>query len=46
MKKTLMRSAVCLLLVAGAVLTADAANKTRLGTAGAQELLIPVRRST
>ena len=35
MKKTLMRSAVCLLLVAGAVLTADAANKSRLGTANA-----------
>ncbi len=42
MKNTLMRSVVCLLLVASLVVTADAANKSRVGTAGAQELLLPV----
>lgn len=42
MKNTLMRSVVCLVLVACVAMTAGAANKSRVGTAGAQELLIPV----
>ena len=38
-----MRSAVCLILLLGMTsATAFAANKNRIGTAGAQELLIPV----
>jgi hypothetical protein len=37
------RSVVCLALILGMVVTtAEAANKDRIGTAGAQELLIPV----
>lgn len=42
MKNTLIRSVVCMMLLASVVLTADAANKSRIGTAGAPELLIPV----
>ncbi len=42
MKNTLMRLVVCLLLLASVVVTTNAANKDRIGTAGAQELLIPV----
>lgn len=42
MKNTLMRSVVCLVLAASLVATGFAANKSRVGTAGAQELLIPV----
>ncbi len=42
MKNTLMRSVLCLLLVVCVVAVADAANGSRIGTAGAQELLIPV----
>jgi hypothetical protein len=42
MKNTLMRSVLCLLLVVCVVFTASAANKSRIGTAGAPELLIPV----
>ena len=42
MKNTLMRSVLCLLLVVSVVAVSDAANQSRVGTAGAQELLIPV----
>jgi hypothetical protein len=42
MKNTLVRSVLCLLLVVSLVTLADAANPSRVGTAGAQELLIPV----
>jgi hypothetical protein len=42
MKNTLMRSVLCLLLAVSIVAVADAANGSRIGTAGAQELLIPV----
>jgi hypothetical protein len=42
MKNTLVRSALCLLLMVSLVTLADAANPSRIGTAGAQELLIPV----
>ncbi len=42
MKNTLMRSVLCLLLAVCVVAVADAANGSRIGTAGAQELLIPV----
>ena len=43
MVSKLMQSVVCLVLLFGIVtMTADAANKNRTGTAGAQELLIPV----
>lgn len=42
MKNTLMRSVLCLLLAVCVVAVADAANESRIGTAGAQELLIPV----
>jgi hypothetical protein len=42
MNNTLMRSVLCLLLAVCVVSVADAANGSRIGTAGAQELLIPV----
>jgi hypothetical protein len=42
MKNTLVRSVLCLLLAVFVVAVADAANGSRIGTAGAQELLIPV----
>jgi hypothetical protein len=43
MVSKLMRSVLCLVLLFGVVtMTVDAANKSRIGTAGAQELLIPV----
>jgi hypothetical protein len=42
MKNTLRRSVVCLVLVFSVAILADAANKSRIGTAGAQELLVPV----
>ena len=42
MKNAITRLAVCLVLVAGITANADAANKDRIGTAAAQELLIPV----
>ena len=43
MTSTAMRSVLCLLLVCGILaMPAFAANKNRIGTAGAQELLIPV----
>ncbi|HTX98943.1 MAG TPA: PorV/PorQ family protein [Bacteroidota bacterium] len=42
MKNTMMRSVLCLLLVVSVVAVSDAANPSRIGTAGAQELLIPV----
>ena len=42
MKNTLMRSVLCLLLAVCVVAVADAGNQSRIGTAGAQELLIPV----
>ena len=42
MKNTLMLLAVFVVLAACVLTTADAANKSRIGTAGAQELLIPV----
>jgi hypothetical protein len=42
MKSTLMRSILCLLLVVFVVASAAAENTSRIGTAGAQELLIPV----
>ncbi len=42
MKNALMRSVLCLLLVVSVVAVTDAANQSRIGTAGAQELLIPV----
>lgn len=46
MKNTCMRAAMCLVLLAGVALHATAANKSRIGTAGAQELLIPVGART
>ena len=46
MKNTCMRAAMCLVLLAGVALNATAANKSRIGTAGAQELLIPVGART
>jgi hypothetical protein len=46
MKNTGMRAAMCLALLASFAFTADAANKSRIGTAGAQELLIPVGART
>jgi len=43
MTRNLMRTVVCLVLVLGMLsVTAFAGNKNRIGTAGAQELLIPV----
>jgi hypothetical protein len=43
MVSKMMRLVVCLVLLVGiATMSADAANKSRIGTAGAQELLIPV----
>ncbi len=42
MKNTLVRSVVCLLLAVFVAGSADAENRSRIGTAGAQELLIPV----
>jgi hypothetical protein len=43
MTSTMMRSVVCLILLFGILSTTGvAANKNRIGTAGAQELLIPV----
>ena len=42
MKNKLMRSVLCLLLAVCVVGVANAANGSRIGTAGAQELLIPV----
>lgn len=42
MKNALVRSALCLMLVVCVVAVSDAANQSRIGTAGAQELLIPV----
>jgi hypothetical protein len=43
MTSNVMRSVVCLVLLFGMLsMTASAANKNRIGTAGAQELLIPV----
>jgi hypothetical protein len=43
MTSKMMRSVVCLILLFGILsTTGDAANKNRIGTAGAQELLIPV----
>ena len=43
MVSKMMRSVMCLVLLFGVVtMTVDAANKSRIGTAGAQELLIPV----
>jgi len=46
MTSTVTRMAVCLVLLACVALYADAANKDRIGTAGAQELLIPVGART
>jgi len=46
MKNLVTRTAVCLVLLASVALTASAANKDRIGTAGAQELLIPVGART
>jgi hypothetical protein len=42
MKNAFTRTAICLVLLACVALIANAANKDRVGTAGAQELLIPV----
>jgi hypothetical protein len=42
MKNSLVRSVLCLLLMVSLVTVGDAANQSRIGTAGAQELLIPV----
>jgi hypothetical protein len=46
MKNAFTRTAICLVLLACVALTANAANKDRIGTAGAQELLIPVGART
>jgi hypothetical protein len=42
MKNTLVRTVLCLLLAVFVAASADAENRSRIGTAGAQELLIPV----
>jgi len=46
MTSTVTRMAVCLVLLACVAMFANAANKDRIGTAGAQELLIPVGART
>ena len=46
MKNAFTRTAICLVLLACVALNANAANKDRIGTAGAQELLIPVGART
>ena len=46
MNSTVTRMAVCLVLLVCVALFANAANKDRIGTAGAQELLIPVGART
>jgi hypothetical protein len=46
MNNAFTRTAICLVLLACVALSANAANKDRIGTAGAQELLIPVGART